>query len=74
MLGGVVQPLVVSPGMGMCLTITQEEVGYLARVSRQGANQALRTLEDEGLLKVEYGAVRVLNLNGLKRFGTYSED
>lgn len=56
------------PGMGMRLTITQEEVGYLARVSRQRANQALRTLENEGLLKVEYGAVRVLNLNGLARF------
>lgn len=62
------------PGMGMRLTITQEDVGYLARVSRQRANQALRTLEDEGLLKVEYGAVRVLNLNGLKRFGTHSAD
>ena len=58
------------PGMGMRLTITQEEVGYLARVSRQRANQALRKLEDAGLLKVEYGAVRVLNLDGLKGYGT----
>ncbi|WP_241121415.1 Crp/Fnr family transcriptional regulator, partial [Achromobacter xylosoxidans] len=46
------------PGMGMRLTITQEEVGYLARVSRQRANQALRKLEEAGLLNVEYGAVR----------------
>ena len=38
------------PGMGMRLTITQEEVGYLARVSRQRANQALRKLEEAGLL------------------------
>ena len=57
------------PGMGMRLTITQEEVGYLARVSRQRANQALRKLEDAGLHKVEYGAVRVLNLDGLKGYG-----
>lgn len=57
------------PGMGMRLTITQEEVGYLARVSRQRANQALGKLEEAGLLRVEYGAVRVLDLNGLKRYG-----
>jgi len=55
------------PGMGMRLTITQEEVGYLARVSRQRANQALRKLEEAGLLNVEYGAVRVLDLDGLKQ-------
>lgn len=56
------------PGMGMRLTITQEEVGYLARVSRQRANQALRKLEEAGLLNVEYGAVRVLDLDGLKLY------
>lgn len=58
------------PGMGMRLTITQEEVGYLARVSRQRANQALRKLEEAGLLNVEYGAVRVLDLEGLKHYGS----
>ncbi|SAI67317.1 cyclic nucleotide-binding protein [Bordetella ansorpii] len=58
------------PGMGMRLAITQEEVGYLARVSRQRVNQALRKLEDAGLLTVEYGAVRVRDLDGLKRYGS----
>lgn len=58
------------PGMGMRLTMTQEEVGYLARVSRQRANQALRKLEEAGLLNVEYGAVRVLDLEGLKLYGS----
>ncbi|MGV2909101.1 Crp/Fnr family transcriptional regulator [Achromobacter sp. AGC25] len=58
------------PGMGMRLTITQEEVGYLARVSRQRANQALRKLEEAGLLNVEYGAVRVRDLDGLKLYGS----
>ena len=57
------------PGMGMRLTITQEEVGFLARVSRQRVNRALGALEDCGLLQVEYGAVRVLDLEGLKRYG-----
>ncbi len=60
------------PGMGMRLAITQEEVGYLARVSRQRANQALRKLEGAGLLKVEYGAVRVMDLDGLKHYGADS--
>lgn len=57
------------PGMGMRLAITQEEVGYLARVSRQRVNQALRRLEEAGLLTVEYGAVRVRDLDGLKGYG-----
>ena len=61
------------PGMGMRLAITQEEVGYLARVSRQRANQALRKLEEAGLLTVEYGAVRVLDLDGLKQYGSDRE-
>lgn len=58
------------PGKGMRLDITQEEIGYLARISRQRTNQALRTLEHAGLLQVEYGAVKVLDLEGLKNYGT----
>ncbi|TEA77105.1 Crp/Fnr family transcriptional regulator [Allopusillimonas ginsengisoli] len=58
------------PGKGeMRLDITQEEIGFLARTSRQRTNQALRALEDAQLLKVEYGAVQVLNLDGLKSYG-----
>lgn len=62
------------PGMGMRLNITQEEVGYLARVSRQRANEALRVLEAHGLLKVEYGGVRVLDLQGLQGYGADPRD
>jgi len=57
------------PGNSMRLEITQEEIGYLARISRQHTNQALRTLETAQLLRVEYGAVQVLDLNGLKDYG-----
>jgi len=57
------------PGKGMRLDITQEEIGYLARISRQRTNQALRALEAAHLLKVEYGAVQVLDLEGLKQYG-----
>lgn len=53
----------------MRLDITQEEIGYLARISRQRANQALRALEDAELVSVEYGAVHVLDLEGLSAYG-----
>src|SRR5699024_7359005 len=57
------------PGKGMRLDITQEEIGYLARISRQRTNQALRVLEQAELLRIEYGAVKVLDLEGLKTYG-----
>jgi CRP/FNR family cyclic AMP-dependent transcriptional regulator len=57
------------PGKSTRLDITQEEIGYLARTSRQRTNQALRTLEAAQLLKVEYGAVQVLDLPGLRQYG-----
>ncbi len=64
-----VNPLLY-PGKAMRLDITQEEIGYLARISRQRTNQALRTLESAKLVKVEYGAVHVLDLEGLQSYGT----
>jgi CRP/FNR family cyclic AMP-dependent transcriptional regulator len=63
-----VNPLLY-PGRAMRLDITQEEIGYLARISRQRTNQALRALESEKLVSVEYGAVHVLDLEGLKSYG-----
>jgi len=57
------------PGISNRMEITQEELGYLARVSRQRANQALKKLEADGLLSVEYGAICVQDLAGLENFG-----
>ncbi len=57
------------PGKGMRLDITQEEIGYLARISRQRTNQALRVLEQAELLSIEYGGVQVRDLEGLKNYG-----
>lgn len=57
------------PSKSLRLDITQEEIGYLARISRQRTNQALRTLEAAQLVRVEYGAVQVLDLDGLRRYG-----
>ncbi len=60
---------VLYPGTTHFLQISQEELGYLAGVSRQRANQGLKVLEDAGLVKSEYGGIHVLNLDGLRSFG-----
>jgi len=51
------------------LDITQEEIGLLARVSRQRVNQALQLLESIHLVKLSYGGLEVLDLKGLRRYG-----
>jgi CRP-like cAMP-binding protein len=56
------------PGIGPVLPISQEELGQLAGMSRQRVNQALKRLEEAGLLRVDYGGVTVLDLPGLRRF------
>ncbi|GAB4175255.1 MAG: Crp/Fnr family transcriptional regulator [Rhodocyclaceae bacterium] len=56
------------PGTGPEIQISQEELGYLAGVSRQRVNQALQRLEKAGLVKAEYSAVRILDLEGLRCF------
>jgi len=65
-LGALFHP-VLYPGVGELLRITQQELGYLVGLSRQRVNEALRTLQARGLIRVEYGGVRVLDLAGLQR-------
>ena len=60
---------VLYPGTNRLLQISQEDLGYLAGVSRQRANQALKVLEDAGLVRSEYGGINVLDLEGLRSFG-----
>ncbi|MGB4063656.1 MAG: Crp/Fnr family transcriptional regulator [Azonexus sp.] len=60
---------VLYPGTNRLLQISQEELGYLAGVSRQRANQALKVLEDAGLVRSEYGGINILDLDGLRSFG-----
>ncbi|MEJ8826867.1 Crp/Fnr family transcriptional regulator [Variovorax humicola] len=57
---------VLFPGVGELLRITQQELAYLIGLSRQRVNQALRTLEAQGALRVEYGGLRVLDLAALR--------
>ena len=64
-LGALFHP-VLYPGVGDVLRITQQELGYLVGLSRQRVNEALRTLQLRGLICIEYGGVRVLDLAGLQ--------
>jgi CRP-like cAMP-binding protein len=57
------------PGVKNQLQISQEEIGYLAGLSRQRANQALQALEKAGLVRIEYGGITVLDIAGLRSFG-----
>lgn len=56
------------PGVGELLRITQQELGYLVGLSRQRVNEALTALQAGGVIRVEYGGVRVLDLERLRRF------
>ncbi len=58
---------VLYPGVGEVLRITQQELAYLVGLSRQRVNEALKTLQAQGLIRIEYGGVRVLDLTGLRR-------
>jgi len=54
------------PGVGTLLRITQQELGYLVGLSRQRVNEALNALQAGGLIRIEYGGVRVLDLDALR--------
>ena len=56
------------PGVGSMLNITQQELAYLVGLSRQRVNQALHHLAALSLIRIEYGGLRVLDLNRLQRF------
>jgi len=57
---------VLYPGVGELLRITQQELAYLVGLSRQRVNEALTTLATQGVIRVEYGGLRVLSLAALR--------
>jgi CRP/FNR family transcriptional regulator, cyclic AMP receptor protein len=65
-LGALFHP-VLYPGVGEVLRITQQELGYLVGLSRQRVNEALNHLAALGWIRIEYGGVRVLDLQALQR-------
>ena len=58
------------PGVGEILRITQQELAYLVGLSRQRVNVALNTLQEAGIIRIEYGGMRVLDLAALRASGT----
>ena len=56
----------LSPNVGGVLRITQQELAYLVGLSRQRVNEALRALQEKGWIRIEYGGLRVLDLQALR--------
>ncbi len=57
---------VLYPGVGEVLRITQQELAYLVGLSRQRVNEALASLEQQEIIRVEYGGLRILDLAALR--------
>ncbi|HSO45363.1 MAG TPA: helix-turn-helix domain-containing protein, partial [Rhodoferax sp.] len=57
---------VLYPGLGTVLRITQQELAYLVGLSRQRVNEALNTLAEQEAIRVEYGGLRVTDLQALR--------
>ena len=60
---------ILCPDVTAHLDITQEELGAISGISRQNTNQCLKTLEREGLLRIEYGGVTIVDLERLRTYG-----
>lgn len=61
------------PRASRFVQLSQSEIGLLAAVSRQRANEALHVLQRAGLLRVDFGGVTVLDIDGLRNY-TGEED
>ncbi len=55
------------------LQLTQDEIGLLSAMSRQRANRAVHALEKAGLAKIEFKGIRVLDIEGLRRYSGVAE-
>lgn len=62
------------PGTATTFQISQEEIAFLAGVSRQLVNRALRQLEDAKLVEVSYGSITILDVDALRTFSARQDD
>lgn len=72
-LAALVNP-VLFPRVGELLRITQQELAYLVGLSRQRVNQALAHLQAHGVIRIEYGGLRVRDLAALRAGGVRAAD
>lgn len=63
-LAGLLNPTLY-PQIGNTLTITQQELAYLVGLSRQRVNVALKALEAQGTIRLEYGGLTVPDIKKL---------
>ena len=62
------------PGTATTFQISQEEIAFLAGVSRQLVNRALHRLEEAKLVEVSYGSITILDLDALRAFAAQPDD
>jgi CRP/FNR family transcriptional regulator, cyclic AMP receptor protein len=63
-LAGLLNPTLY-PQIGNTLNITQQELAYLVGLSRQRVNMALKALEAQGTISLEYGGLTVPDIRKL---------
>lgn len=56
------------------LRLSQEGLGHMLGASRQSVNRQLKQWESDGLLRVSYGRIMLLDLDGLRRISTNQPD
>ncbi len=47
--------------------VSQDQLALMVSTSRQTANQVLKELEQKGLIRLAYGSIEILDLDGLRR-------
>jgi CRP/FNR family transcriptional regulator, cyclic AMP receptor protein len=50
--------------------VSQEQLAQMLSTSRQTCNQLLKELEARGLIRLAYGTIEILDLDGLRRAGS----
>lgn len=55
---------------GTSIELRQEDIAAMIGVSRQTLNKALKAMEREGVIAVEYARIKVVDADGLRRLGT----
>jgi CRP/FNR family transcriptional regulator, cyclic AMP receptor protein len=56
------------------LTLSQEELGHLAGLSRQTVNRALKSMEQKGLVSLEFGRVTILDESAIATYAIRPTD
>lgn len=60
-------------GTARVVTVSQEQLAAMLWTSRQTVNRELKSLESDGLVRVSYGSIEILDIDGLRRGGCPAE-